>query len=131
MPYITEDYYKNEYEGTPVPGDAFNRLAKRSSEIIDMLTNHALKFNELASLPSFVQEQVKKATAAQVEYLLTNGEDKAQGAGGYGQVRAGNFTYGDRAGADALSREQQMTSAAVISHLEPTGLLYRGVSVYD
>jgi predicted small metal-binding protein len=131
MPYITEEYYKNEYEGVQVPADSFSRLAKRSSEIVDMLTDHLVSIHGLDAFSDFVQKQVKKATAAQLEYLVTNGERRAQGGGNFGSVRAGNFQYADRAGADQLSREEQMTSAAVLAYLEPTGLLYRGVSVND
>lgn len=132
MPYIDKDYYENNYEGIPVNGDAFKRLTKRASEIIDFLTNHALKDPtlDLMGIP-IIEEQVKKATAAQVEYLHTQGESKAMGAGSLGQVSAGNFSYGERVGDDTLSRQQQMTSSAVLEHLKPTGLLYQGVGVYD
>lgn len=130
MPYIDDDYYKNEYVGIPISDEnTFNRLVKRASDIVDMLTFHKLISIDFEKWPDFVQGQVKKATAAQVEYLFTNGETKAMGAGGYGQVSAGNFSYGDKAGADALSREEEMTSAAVIEHLRPTGLFYQGVDV--
>lgn len=130
MPYIDEAYYKNEYEGIPFKAEgAFSRLAKNASRVIDILTQHQLISTEFTKWPEMVQAQVKKATAAQVEYLFTNGETKAMGAGGYGQVSAGNFSYGDKAGTDALSREQEMTSVAVIEHLKPTGLIYQGVEV--
>lgn len=131
MSYITKEYYENEYKGTPIQdGETFDRLAARATDIVDMLTNFYLLGSELSKWPALIQGQIKKATAAQVEYLLTHGEDKAMGAGDYGQVSAGNFSYGDKAGKESLSREEQMTSVAVINHLEPTGLLYRGVDVY-
>lgn len=131
MPYITKEYYENEYKGTPVQDkEAFDRLAARATDIVDMLTNFNLLGTELSKWPELIQGQIKKATAAQVEYLLTYGESNALGAGEYGQVSAGNFSYGDKAGKEALSREEQMTSAAVLNHLSPTGLLYTGVDVY-
>ncbi len=130
MPYIDEDYYKDEYKGLPVPeGLAFERLAMSASRVIDFLTNHRLEGSDFSKWPELIQSYIKKATAAQVEYLITSGETKAMGSGDYGQVTAGNFSYGDKAGSDALSREQDMTSAAVIMHLRPTGLLYQGVGV--
>lgn len=129
MPYITSEYYINDYEGVPVNGDAFNRLAKRASEIIDKLTEYQIKMKGFDSFIDFDKSQIKKATAAQVEYLVSNGEHLAQGAGEFGQVRAGNFSYGSRQGDANESRTERMTSSAVIAHLTPTGLLYRGVSV--
>lgn len=130
MPYIDKDYYENEYKGMPVSdGLAFERLAMSASRVVDFLTNHRLVGSEFSEWPDLIQAQVKKATAAQVEYLITNGETKAMGSGDYGQVSAGNFSYGDKAGSDALSREEQMASAAVTMHLKPTGLLYQGVDV--
>lgn len=131
MAYITKEYYDNEYKGLPIQDEeAFARLAARASDIVDMLTNFNLLGIELTKWPVLIQGQIKKATAAQVEYLFTNGESKAMGAGEHGQVSVGNFSYGDKAGKEALSREEQMTSAAVINHLSPTGLLYTGVDVY-
>lgn len=132
MPYIDKDFYDSEYGGTPINDvPTFDRLVKRASEIIDYLTNHALQFIELDSYSSFVQNQVKKATASQVEYLLTNGESKAIGGDSFGQVSAGNFSYGNRMGDSSLNRTEQMVGGAVIQHLSPTGLLYQGVAVYD
>lgn len=131
MPYITKEYYDSVYKGTPISdGGTFDRLAARATDIVDMLTNHQLLGTELSKWPELIQGQIKKATAAQVEYLLTQGESKAMGAGEYGQVSAGNFSYGGRAGKESLSREELMTSAAVLNLLSPTGLLYRGVGVY-
>lgn len=129
MPYIDKEYYDNDYKGIPIEPDTFNRLVRRASDSINFVTNHKLRFIQLDELAPFIQEQVKKATAAQVEYLITNGESAAMGAGQLGQVSAGNFSYGDKAGKDTLSRREQMISTAVLEHLKPTGLLYQGVGV--
>lgn len=130
MAYITKEYYETDYLGSANLDDKdFNRLAKRASDVIDAVTSYRLLGNTLPKQPIFIQEQVRRATAAQLEFLVINGEAAAMGAGGFGQVSAGNFSYGDKAGADALSRDQQMTSAAVINYLLPTGLLYQGVGV--
>lgn len=132
MPYITKEYYENEYHGVTTLEEAdFNRLARRAGDVIDIITNHKLVHLELSKQPIFIQEQVKKAIAAQIDYLVTSGESNAMGAGGFGQASAGNFSYGDKAGVEGLSREQQMTSGAVIQHLMPTGLMYQGIDVYD
>lgn len=132
MPYITKEYYDDEYKGASVLDQAeFDRLVLRAGDVIDMITNQRLSFSEFTKQPIFIQKQVKKAVASQIDYLLMNGEASGMGAGGFGQVSAGSFSYGDKAGSDALSREQQMTSASVIHHLRLTGLLYQGVDVID
>ena len=130
MPYIDLDYYENDYKGTPVDAESFNRLSRRASEQIDTLTHHRLIGTTLDQCPELIQNCVKKATAAQVEYLVMYGEEKAMGAGDYTTVRAGNFSYGG-AGDSATSREQSMYSESVKNHLIPTGLMYAGVDVYD
>lgn len=125
MPYIDYEYYTEDYKGIQIDEDTFNRLVRRASEIIDMLTNYVIRTLEFERWASFLQEQVKKATAAQVEYLHTHGESNAMGAGELGQVSAGNFSY--NVGSDGLDRRQKMVSTAVIEHLSPTCLLYQGV----
>lgn len=127
MPYIDKDYYDNEYKGVPVDGDAFSRLVSRASEVIDALTSYKLANVDIEDLAPFIKGQVKKATAAQVEYLSLSGESNAIGGGGFSHVSAGNFSYGDKPGKESISRTETMTSQLVISILSSTGLLYGGV----
>lgn len=132
MPYIDKDYYENDYKGMPITDNSiFDRYVRRASETIDSVTNYKLNSVGFESLAPFIQEQVKKATAAQIEYLLVSGQGAAMGAGGFGQVSVGNFSYGDKPGATSENRYEKMTSGAVLSYLEPTGLLYQGVGVCD
>lgn len=132
MPYIDKDFYENDYKGMPISDiSIFDRLVVRASETVDFITNFKLNSVDFDTLPPFIQKQVKKAVAAQIEYLLVFGQGAAMGAGGFGQVRAGNFSYGDRQGDTSEKRTEKMTSGAVLSHLSPTGLLYQGVDVND
>lgn len=131
MTYIDMSYYQDVYEGTEVDASSFPRLEKRSREIIDILTNYKIHQVGIENLAEFIKQQVKLATAAQIEYLVLSGEDNAVGSSGYGQVNIGNFSYGDRQGSEALSRIEAMTTQKVISLLLSTGLLYAGVDVYD
>lgn len=131
MSYIDKVYYDNEYKGIQIDEDTFSRLSERSTEIIDILTNYKLIGTDIEELAPFIRMQIKKATASQIEYLFTSGESNAIGGGGFSQVRAGNFTYGDKAGKESISRAETMTSQKVTSILSSTGLLYGGVDVYD
>lgn len=131
MAYIDVQYYRETYLGVSESTDTLIRLCKRASETIDILTGYRVTQMNIIKLAPFVQEQIKKATAAQVEYLIVNGESNGMGSSQLGQVTAGNFSYGDKAGKEDISRSGMMTSQLVISLLEPTGLLYRGVGSYD
>lgn len=131
MPYVDETYYKEEYEGVEVDSTSFSRLSKRASEMIDILINHKLTGKDFNEQGAFIKKQIKKATAAQIEYIVLNGEENSIGSGGFGQVSAGNFSYGDKAGKESISRAEMMTSQKVTSILSPTGLLYKGLDSYD
>lgn len=125
MPYIDEAYYRDVYKGVVVDTSIFPKLEARASDVIDQITSHkiAMSTNKLADYPVFIQEQVKKATASQVEYLLLNGGESAVHGGSPSSVNIGNFSYQE-------GDDNHVVSPAVIGHLQPTGLLYRGVNVY-
>jgi hypothetical protein len=133
MAYIDKQYYDNNYNGVPIADEStFNRLAERASDVIDQMTGYLLHGQEFTQLAQFIQDQVKKATAAQIEYMATSGESVIHGSN-FGSVSIGNFSYseGSKGSNDSrINRNEQRTSPAVIGYLKPTGLLYRGVSVY-
>ncbi len=125
--YITVEYYRNEYMGTPVADDTeLLRLIRRASDAIDSITHYRIVNYGFSKFPPFIQTQIKKATAAQVEFYSVNGE------------LAGNVVEGGGAGFSIGNySEQGQTSAeptvaakyalTVIDYLTPTGLLYSGV----
>lgn len=124
MAYIDYTYYTDVYKGVPIPdADTFSRLSERASELIDQVTNYTIQ--DLAALTTFTQEQVKKATAAQVEYFALAGDSVTHGVSEFQNVKLGDFSYSTGGAA------QNVVSPAVLSYLRPTGLLYRGVTVCD
>ncbi|XQY90646.1 hypothetical protein ACNRWW_14060 [Metabacillus sp. HB246100] len=135
MAYIDLTYYTNIYKGEAIPTEQFDSLAERASDVIDMLTSYRFKTgNDLSIYPQFIQDQVKKTTAAETEYLYNLGGVSAingDSAEGISSASIGNFNYSEGSEASSLSREQKMVSPSVISYLIPTGLLYRGVSSID
>lgn len=121
MAYIDYAYYTDVYKGVPIQdADTFSRLSERATDIINQLSCYTIK--NLADLPEFAQEQVKKATAAQVEYFYYAGEISIHGDV-FGNVKLGDFNYS--------GGTPSAISPAVINYLRPTGLLYRGVTVCD
>ncbi len=130
MDYITVEYYKDTFQGTPATSDAeLAALIHRASDLIDTLTRYIIPRAGLGNCPPFVQEQVQKATAYQVEYYIQNG-GLATANSGQG-VAADSVTIGKFHMSQARTGKQAATnsriSPAAYSCLEPTGLLYRGV----
>jgi hypothetical protein len=124
MAYIDYNYYTNTYKGTPIAEEQFGSLAERASDVIDMVTSYLLHGVEFTQFAQLIQDNVKKATAAQVEYMFINGGETAVHGGSPSSVNIGNFSYSEGAGGE------KVVSPAVICYLKPTGLLYKGVSVY-
>jgi hypothetical protein len=127
MPYIDYAFYTDVYKGVPInDSDTFLRLAERASDVIDQITSYqiALSANGLNDYSTFIQDQVKKAVAAQVEYFHLNGDSIVHGINEFQNVKLGDFSYSSGAAQSAVS-------PAVFSYLRQSGLLYRGVTVCD
>lgn len=130
MPYIDKKYYDDEFNGESVEDvTEFDRLAKRASEVVDQLTMYKVAMNGLESLNDFQQEQVKKATAAQVEFYSQMGGSAEVDAGDdYSNFVIGSFQYSK--GGASKNKQADRVSPAAISHLKQTGLLYSGVMTW-
>ncbi|WP_281659123.1 hypothetical protein [Halobacillus sp. Cin3] len=130
MPYIDKSFYDDEYMGLPIPDiEEFKRLSKRASEIIDQMTNYTIKNYEFTRMAEFIQEQVKKATAAQTEFLALNGEEVNHGDSTT-SMSIGKFSISEgNRDSQLIGRNPKRTSPAVIQYLVPTGLIYAGVDV--
>ena len=84
---------------------------------------------EFEQLAQFLQDQVKKATAAQVEFYVMQGgyEDVNAGTQPQGSVNIGSFSYS--AGGNGSNKQTNRISPATLEHLKPTGMLYQGLGV--
>ena len=131
MAYIDAEYYNNTYKGVDA-GDDLDRYIERASDLVDQVTGY--KIRDFEALPPFIQEQVKKATAAQVEfYVLNGGPEGVDGNdGSLNQVAIGSFEYqtGRMGQQTPAGKQEHRVAPAALAYLEPTGLLYRGVRVY-
>ena len=132
MAYIDAEYYVNVYKGVDA-GEDFERYAERASDLIDQVTGY--KIADLAALHPRIQELVKKATAAQVEfYALNGGPEGVDGStdGSFSQVSIGAFQYqsGRINQQIPAGKQEHRVAPAALAYLEPTGLLYQGVRVY-
>lgn len=122
---VEYSYFHENYLGVGVNSEDFNRIEMRSEEAVDNLTRGAL--GSFDSMPSDVQELVKKAICAQCEYYGAYSTEigfKAENEGfTVGKVTVG----GSSAGADAGSK--MFYSPRAIGFLERAGLLGRNVGV--
>lgn len=130
--YIDAEYYNNTYKGVDA-GDDLDRYIERASDLVDQVTGY--KIADLAVLHPRIQELVKKATAAQVEfYVLNGGPEGVDGStdGSFSQVSIGAFQYqsGRINQQIPAGKQEHRVAPAALAYLEPTGLLYRGVRVY-
>ncbi|PFW65285.1 hypothetical protein [Bacillus sp. AFS075034] len=132
MAYIDADYYNNEYKGTPVPDETLlERLINRASDQIDHITNYKLQGVDLDKLAPFIMQQIKKATAAQVEFLAINGETASTVSEGGGGFSVGSYSEnGMSAGAQEAPSYYDRYAITVVDYLRPTGLLYSGLNVH-
>lgn len=125
MSYIDLDYYKNTYGGAD-PGDdiELQKLIDRSCDIIDMITrNRIVDFDNLDTL---IQECIQKATAAQTEFLVLNGENYND-SGDIKTAKVGTFSYT----MDMSKRSNSMADSIAPmarTYLDKTGYLYGGVA---
>lgn len=127
MPYIDYAYYSEQYMGEPVDAADFPRYLRRAEEIIDNLTRYSVKEQGLDVFDDFTRDQIKTATAAQVEYYAIKGLEVATD----GEL-PDSFTVGKvsvtsgRAGGGGRGN---VVAPKVREALEQTGLLGRGVGV--
>ena len=128
--YIDFDYYANVFNGSVMDEETFNRLNARASDMIDILTGQRLVTLGFSSLSEFAQTQVKKAVAAQVEYLFNNGGiDFIADGGNLSSVQVGSFSLGSKSRSGDDASGGSLISPLISGYLALTGLLYSGVGI--
>src|SRR5690625_2522128 len=131
MPYLIYDEYIDL--GFPEIGETeFNRLLPKASDVVDSITRHFYKFNNLSDDVPFRQEQFKKAVAAQIEYFYEVGATTFEGINkGPQTFSAGrtSVTNQSRYNPGGKNESKPLVAEEVYIHLEGTGLLFAGVGV--
>ncbi|EFV79282.1 hypothetical protein HMPREF1013_00198 [Bacillus sp. 2_A_57_CT2] len=122
MSYIDQAFYNDVYKGTPMDTETFSMLETRASDVIDVLTNYRLAGEDLSHEPEIIQANVKKAVAAQIEYMYSEGGELSVHGGSPSSVSVGGFSYTEGSGVKVVSEMARI-------YLRQTGLLYRGVGV--
>lgn len=125
MPYVDISYYIDTYKGEPVDNADFPSLCMRAEELIEEMTMYRISPITVLAMPETVQERVKMAVCAQIEYLDANGGSDMDNGADLQSAGLGKFNYTKSSGVNG-STEQSMYAPRAIRLLAPTGLLYRG-----
>lgn len=125
MPYVDREYYVGTFKGEPVDDADFPSLCMRAEELIEEMTMYRVTPITVPAMPEAVQERVKMAVCAQIEYLDANGGADMDNGADLQSAGLGRFNYTKSSGANG-STEQSMYAPRAIRLLAPTGLLYRG-----
>lgn len=125
MPYVDSKYYLDTFKGEPVDDADFPLLCMRAEEIIEEMTMYRVTPVTILAMPECVQDRVKMAVCAQIEYLDANGGADMDNGADLQSAGLGKFNYTKSSGANG-NAEQSMYAPRAIRLLAPTGLLYRG-----
>ncbi len=125
MPYVDDKYYADTFKGEPVDDADFPFLCMRAEELIEEMTMYGITPTTVLAMSEAVQERVKMAVCAQIEYLDANGGSDMDNGADLQSAGLGRFNYTKSSGANG-STEHSMYAPRAIRLLAPTGLLYRG-----
>ncbi len=130
MPYLTYDEYA-KFGFEPIEETEFDKLLPKASDVVDSVTSHFYKFNNIDDDIPFRGEQFKKAVSAQVEYFHETGSTTSYGLNEPSSVQIGrtSMSSGSRGSQGAQAPKNDIVSSEVYMYLAPTGLLYRGIGV--
>jgi hypothetical protein len=117
MSYADLTYYKNTYLGRSVVDAETTKWLSRASDDVDAMTGGFV----LEDLTDTQLELVKKATCAQAEYYVMNGD--AYNTGAIQSAGIGKFNYSGNTG------NRGAFAPRCIQYLEQSGLMFRGLEV--
>lgn len=129
MPYVDINYYASIYNGMEVDDEDFQSLCERAGEIIEEMTMYRVTPVAILAMPECVQDRVKMAVCAQIEYLDANGGADMDNGVDLQSAGLGKFNFTKTSGANG-STEQSIYAPRAVRILAPTGLLYRGGGCY-
>lgn len=129
MEYVTPEYYKDTFHGESVDSTDFSALLHRASELVEEMTLYRLNPASFESMADGVQELVKNAVCAQIEYLDANGGSDLDNGVDLQSAGLGKFNYFVASGSSG-SAQQSMYAPRAQRILMPTGLLYQGGGCY-
>lgn len=126
MPYLTYEEYL-EMGFVELEKSEFDRLLKRASDVIDGITRHFYRYNDLDDDVPFRREMFKKAIAAQIQYFHDKGGTMNHEIVSPLTVNIGRTSV--LMGEKNQQSENKIISVDALRYLSGTGLLYCGIGV--
>lgn len=124
MSYVTYDYYNSVFSGESIDKTDFPNLLNRAAEIVEEMCMYRVSEDNLEQYSADVQNRVKKAICAQIEYLDANSGGDLDMGNDFQSTGLGKFNYTKASSSDGTY--QSIYSPRALRYLAPTGLLYRG-----
>ena len=123
MEYVDREYYDSVFKGELIAKDEFPSLLGRASELVEEMCMYRILPEKMETYGTFIQERVKKAICAQIEYLDANGGSDLDTGASLQSASLGKFSYSGTSDGNAA---QSLYAPRAMRILAPTGLLYRG-----
>ena len=74
-PYVTPEYYINEYGGRLIPGDDLEKTLRQASRHIDSLTYNRIVGQGFSRLTPFQQEVIQEVVCLQADFEYENADE--------------------------------------------------------
>lgn len=129
MPYVTQDYYEQDFHGEPVDDADFPSLLDRAEELVEEMCMYRICDARMGAYETDIKERIMKAICAQIEYLDANGGSDMDNGSDLQSAGLGKFNYSKASGVGG-STQQAIYAPRALRILAPTGLLYRGGGGY-
>ena len=132
MAIVDATYYVTQYKGTDAPECEFATLEARAEDVIGAMTRWRASADTIASLPALIQELVKKAICAQIDFFAVNGLDStSDGANGSRGWTVGKVSVSGKSGSEMAHSGAMSAYIAPLAtmYLEQTGLMNPSVPV--
>lgn len=122
--WIDVDYYKDVYCGETTDTDEeLTKLIVRASDDVNAAAEWRID-EDIADMPTVVKNLIYKATAAQTEWYVLNGETYNDDDST--SVTISKFSYGSRS-TQSSSKSNNPLCRRAMMYLSQTGLMYRGI----
>lgn len=125
---VTYDYYTDTFLGEEIDENSFPRYEAKAERLINQVTRGMASSPRL---PSTLQEAVKDAICAQIEYYVLYGLDIAVAGRQGGGFTVGKVSVQAASNGNAQAGAASMVAPAALAYLEQTGLLNPAVATAD
>lgn len=74
-PYVTAEYYLNQYEGDLIPDDKLKKALTQASRHVDSLTYNRIIGQGFSALTPFQQELIREVVCQQADFEYENADE--------------------------------------------------------